>query len=286
MRLLVTGSKGQLGSQLKEISKFYKNMDFIFATRSEIDITNALSVEKAVRSYNIDCIINCASYTGVDAAENDISKAMKVNSSGAKNLALIAANANAFLVHFSTDYIFDGNNNKPYTETDTPNPQTVYGKSKLEGERDIISNTSRGLIIRTSWLYSMFGNNFVKTIREKGKEKKPLRVVYDQIGSPTNAYDLACTVLNILPQIADQSESIKIYNYSNEGVASWYDIAVAITELKKLSCTVEPILSEDFETRAIRPHFSLLNKNKIKEDFELTIPHWRRSLESCLKRMK
>lgn len=275
-----------MGSQLKDISKSYKKMDFIFATRSEIDITNTVSVEKAVKSYNIDCIINCASYTGVDAAENNISSAMKVNSLGARNLALTAAKTNAFLVHFSTDYVFDGNNYKPYTENDIPNPQTVYGKSKLEGENEIIANANKGLIIRTSWLYSIFGENFVKTIREKGKEKKHLRVVYDQIGSPTNAYDLACTVLKILPQITDQSEGIKIYNYSNEGVASWYDIAVAITELKRLPCTVEPVLSEDFETKASRPHFTLLNKNKIKEDFKLTIPHWRRSLESCLKRMK
>ncbi len=286
MRILITGSNGQLGKQFKEISRLHKDKEFFFATRYEIDITKAPVIEKAVKSYNIDCIINCASYTGVDSAEDNISEAIKVNSSGAGNLALVAAKTNVFPVHFSTDYLFDGKSNQPYTENDIPNPQTEYGKSKLEGEKEIISNIEKGLIIRTSWLYSVFGKNFVKTICEKGKEKKHLKVVYDQAGSPTYAYDLANTVIKILPEIIDQSGGVMVYNYSNEGLASWYDIAIAIADLKKLPCIIEPVLSTEFPAKAKRPHFSLLSKNKIKKDFQIKIPYWRHSLEKCLKKMK
>ncbi len=284
MRILVTGSKGQLGSQFKEISRLYKDMKFFFATRHEVDITKLKVVEKAIKDGDIDCIINCASFTGVDNAEENFQDAMDVNAVGVRNLALASAKTKTFLVHFSTDYLFDGQKSVPYTEDDIPDPKTAYGKSKLAGEKEIFLNLERGLILRTSWLYSAFGNNFVKTILNKCKEKQDLKVVYDQVGSPTYAYDFAHATLTILPKIFKMPEGISVYNYSNEGVASWYDIAIAIADIKKLQCKIEPVLSNHFPSKAERPHYSLLNKEKIKNDFNLNIPHWRRSLNRCLKK--
>lgn len=284
MNILITGSNGQLGSQLKKTSKLFRSNKYTFVNEYEVNITNQTSIEKIIKSDDIDCIINCASYTNVDQAENDADNAMNVNGYGTKCLASAAANTNTYLVHYSTDYVFDGNNNKPYTEDDTPNPVTIYGKSKLEGEKEFFANGSKGLIIRTSWLYSQFGKNFVKTILEKGKEKTTLKVVFDQVGSPTNASDLAYATLKILQKAIKSSKKIEIYNYSNEGVASWYDIAIAITNIRKLPCKTEPVSSEEFPTVAHRPHYSLLDKSKIKNDFGITIPHWRSSLKECLKK--
>ncbi len=286
MRILVTGSNGQLGNQFKEVSKLCKDHRFYFATRYEVDITKPKVIEKAISDNRIDCIINCASYTGVDSAEENIADASDVNAIGVENLAAAAAKYNVFLVHFSTDYLFDGKSNIPYNENDMPNPKTEYGKSKYAGEKAILLNLNTGLIIRTAWLYSTFGNNFVKTIYKKGKDKEHLKVVCDQVGSPTYSYDLAHAVMKILPEAVKVTDRVEVYNYSNEGVTSWYDMAVAIADIKNLSCIIEPVMSEQFPTKAIRPHYSLLNKNKIKSKFNLQIPHWRHSLERCLKKIK
>ncbi len=285
MNILVTGCNGQLGSQFKDLSDLHNDKKFTFVDRNKFDISNYEVVESALKNNRFDCIINCASYTNVDQAENDTEKALKTNSDGAGNLALAAAKTDTFLVHFSTDYVFDGNKNQPYSENDPANPQTVYGISKLKGEKQIIANAARGLIIRTAWLYSAYGNNFVKTILLKGSEKKHLRVVYDQIGSPTFSSDLAYTTLKILPEAIKTFKNTGIYNYSNEGVASWYDIAVAISDIKGLSCNIEPVRSEEFPTIAKRPSFSLLCKHKIKNDFMVNIPYWRHSLDICLKKL-
>jgi len=284
MNILVTGSNGQLGTQFRELAVLHNNMEFTFTTREELDITKSEVIEDVLKSRQIDCIINCASYTAVDKAETNIEEAMAINAQGAKNLALACAKTNVFLIHFSTDYVFDGENNNPYSEKDKTNPRTIYGKSKLEGEKEIITNIERALIIRTAWLYSSYGKNFVKTILEKGKEHSELRVVYDQIGAPTYTYDLANMVIEILPKAFKNIDKTEIYNYSNEGVTSWYDIALAISDNCILPCEITPVLSEEFPTKAQRPKFSLLNKNKIKNDFNLKIPHWRHSLEACLKK--
>ncbi len=282
MRILVTGSNGQLGNQFKELAMLHNDKHFTFTTRNELDITEAGGIEDVLKSRQIDCIINCASYTAVDNAETNIEEAMAINAQGAKNLALACDKANVFLIHFSTDYVYDGESNKPYSEKDQTNPRTIYGKSKLEGEKEIITNIERALIIRTAWLYSYYGKNFVKTILEKGKKNSELRVVYDQIGAPTYAYDLANMVIEILPKALKNIDKTEIYNYSNEGVTSWYDIAWAISDNCNLPCEITPVLSEEFQTKTQRPKFSLLNKNKIKNDFNLKIPYWRHSLEACL----
>lgn len=286
MNILVTGSNGQLGSQFKELSGLYNKNTFVFASEDDLDITKAGLVEDFVRANRVECIINCASYTGVDGAEENLQSAMNVNALGVRNLAVAASKFNAFLVHYSTDYLYDGSNTVPYNETDVPNPQTVYGKSKLAGEKEMLLNLDKGLIIRTSWLYSNYGNNFVKNIFKKGEEKQHLKVVYDQVGTPTYAFDLATSTLKILPEAFEVNDRVGVYNYSNEGVASWYDIAVAIADLRELKCTVEPVLSNEFPSKAKRPQYSVLNKSKIKKDFNLQIPHWRHSLKECLKNMK
>jgi len=280
MKVLITGVNGQLGKQFKELSE--TNKDFVFTSREELDISKNEEVESFFNNNKFDCVINCASYTAVDKAENNINDAMNVNVLGSKNLAEATAKQKALLIHYSTDYVFDGKNNKPYSEDDISSPQTIYGKSKLKGEKEIFVNAERAIIIRTSWLYSKFGKNFVKTILEKSKEKQILEVVFDQIGSPTYCYDLANLTLKILPEVVDNFYTKDIYNFSNEGVASWYDIAQAIIDIKNVDCEVKPVLSDAFQTVAKRPYYSLLDKNKIKNDFNVKIPYWKHSLKRCL----
>ncbi len=280
MKVLITGVNGQLGKQFKELSE--TNKDFVFTSREELDISKNEEVESFFNNNKFDCVINCASYTAVDKAENNINDSMNVNVLGSKNLAEATAKQKALLIHYSTDYVFDGKNNKPYSEDDISSPQTIYGKSKLKGEKEIFVNAERAIIIRTSWLYSKFGKNFVKTILEKSKEKQILEVVFDQIGSPTYCYDLANLTLKILPEVVDNFYTKDIYNFSNEGVASWYDIAQAIIDIKNVDCEVKPVLSDAFQTVAKRPYYSLLDKNKIKNDFNVKIPYWKHSLKRCL----
>ena len=281
--ILVTGSMGQLGSEIKELSSNY-NYNFFFTTRDDIDITSKDSIKEFCQTNSINVIINCAAYTAVDKAQSDIENADLVNRKAVKKLSIVAKELNIKLIHISTDYVFDGKNFKPYVEEFQTNPQSVYGKTKLDGENEIRDiNPLNSIIIRTSWVYSYYGNNFVKTMLRLGKEKEELGVIFDQVGTPTYAKDLAITILDIIPQI--ENSKVEIYNYSNEGVLSWYDFAKEIMKMAKLNCKVKAIETYQYPTPAKRPHFSLLNKSKIKSKFNLEIPYWKDGLDDCLKRL-
>lgn len=285
MNILVTGSNGQLGCEFRDLEKEYKDHKFFFTDLKELDVTDADATSNFIKKNKIEVVINCAGYTAVDQAENDKPEAMLINATGPKNLAMAAAKSNALLIHISTDYVFEGKSFKPYTENDTASPKTIYGKTKLDGEIEVIFNAKRALIIRTSWMYSSHGKNFVKTIAEKAAKEKELKVVFDQIGTPTYAGDLAKAILDIIPKVPSKIRA-EIYNFSNEGVASWYDLAQSIVDYKKLKCHVVPVLTKDYPTEAIRPHYSVLNKSRIKQDFKITIPHWHQSLKKCLDKIK
>ena len=281
--ILVTGSNGQLGSEIKSISSDY-SYNFFFTDRNNIDITSKDSIKEFCKTNNINVIINCAAYTAVDKAQSDEINADLINRKAVKKLALVSKELDIKLIHISTDYVFDGKNFKPYVEEFQTNPQSIYGKTKLDGEnemRDI--NPKNSIIIRTSWIYSYYGNNFVKTMLRLGKEKEELGVIFDQIGTPTYAKDLAKIILDIVPQIDNQK--VEIYNYSNEGVLSWYDFAKEIMKMAKLNCKINPIETYQYPTPAKRPHFSLLNKNKIKSTFNIEIPYWKDGLDDCLRRL-
>lgn len=281
--ILVTGSNGQLGSEIKELSPSYAH-NFFFTCKDDLDITNALALEAFIIDNHITAIINCAAYTAVDKAESDQELADNINHQAVKHLASISKERNIKFIHISTDYVFDGTNYKPYKETDSTNPESVYGKTKLLGEQALLHvNPQNSVIIRTSWVYSSFGANFVKTMLRLGKEKESLGVIYDQVGTPTYAKDLAKAILDILPNI--ENSTVKIYHYSNEGVLSWYDFAKEIMKMAKLPCKINPIETKDYPTPAKRPHYSLLNKSKIKNDFGIVIPYWKDSLDMCLRQI-
>ena len=283
--ILVTGGNGQLGSELKELAQAYSNYHFIFTDVENLDICDHKAVATFIDKNNIHTIINCAAYTAVDKAEEQFELADKINHLAVANFSQIARDKNIQLIHISTDYVFDGTNHKPYTEKDSPNPQSVYGQTKLDGELAMQQiNPENSIIIRTSWVYSKFGNNFVKTMLRLGKERDQLSVVADQIGTPTNAADLAKAILTILPKI--KNEDIEIFHYSNEGVCSWYDFAKAIFEISELPIEVNPIGTSQYPTLAKRPFFSVLCKNKTKEKYNINIPYWRDSLKICLQKMK
>jgi dTDP-4-dehydrorhamnose reductase len=275
--ILVTGGNGQLGSELKELAPAYSNYHFIFTDVENLDICDHKAVATFIDKNNIHTIINCAAYTAVDKAEEQFELADKINHLAVANFSQIARDKNIQLIHISTDYVFDGINHKPYTESDTPNPQSVYGKTKLDGELAMQRiNPQNSLIIRTSWVYSKFGNNFVKTMLRLGKERTQLSIVVDQIGTPTYAADLAKAILTILPKI--KNEEVELFHYSNEGVSSWYDFAKAIFEINGQGVKVNPIGTLKYPTPAQRPYYSVLNKSKIIEAFQLEIPFWRKSL--------
>ena len=281
--ILVTGVNGQVGSEIKELSSNY-DYNFLFTTSKELDITEHKKVKEFIKENNIKTIINCGAYTGVDKAEDEKELANDINHLAVKNLAILSNEFGIKLIHISTDYVFDGENFKPYTEDDITNPNGIYGQTKLDGENAMISiNPLNSIIIRTSWVYSSFGNNFVKTMLRLGKEKDELGVIFDQVGTPTYARDLAKTILDILPNI--KNDKTEIYNYSNKGVLSWYDFAKEIMRMAKLDCIINPIETKDYPTPAKRPHYSLLNKSKIKKDFDIIIPYWKDSLDKCLKVM-
>ena len=279
--VLVTGAKGQLGSELQLLSKEYEG-SFYFTDKESLDITQVESIERFLQEHAITHIINAAAYTAVDRAEEEEALADTINHKAVRYLAEAAKRKNISLVHISTDYVFDGKNYRPYVEDDTANPQSVYGRTKRKGEEAILDiNPSRSLILRTSWVYSSFGNNFVKTMLRLGKEREKLGVIFDQVGTPTYAYDLASAILDILPKI--ENENVEIYHFSNEGVLSWYDFAKEIMEMAKIECRVDPIETKEYPTPAPRPHYSLLNKAKIKKTFGLEIPYWKESLDKCLR---
>ncbi|HEB7550425.1 TPA: dTDP-4-dehydrorhamnose reductase [Campylobacter coli] len=277
--ILVIGKNGQLAS---EIRYFCKNKyNFIFKGKEELNLQNEEKLYKIIQEDNIKTIINCAAYTAVDLAEKEIEKASILNYECVEILAKLVKQHDLKFIHTSTDYVFDGKTNIPYKENDTTNPLSVYGKTKLKGEQVIMEIAPRNaIIIRTSWLYSSYGKNFVKTMQNLGRQREGLGVVFDQIGTPTYARDLAEVIVNILPAI--QNEKPEIYHYSNEGVASWYDFAKEIMKLSQLDCNIKPIESKDFPTLAPRPYYSVLNKQKIKEKFHIEIPYWKDSLERCI----
>ena len=288
MNILVVGSNGQLGSEIKDVAVNYKDLNFFFKDLPELNICEDDALNTFILNQNIDVVINCAAYTAVDKAEENAEIAEQVNSLGVQNLVKALEKANGKLIHISTDYVFDGSNSEPYKESDHVKPLGIYGKTKREGELFVINSTCDSIVIRTSWLYSSFGKNFVKTMYKLGSEKNSLNVISDQIGTPTYARDLAKVCLDILSSKTFEkiSSNGKIYHFSNEGVASWYDFAKAIMELGSLDCKVNPIETKDYPTMAKRPYFSLLNKSKIKIDFNIKIPYWRYSLDKCIEKLK
>ena len=280
MRILVTGSNGQLGSEMVALQAQQTHHQWFNLDINELDITDKNAVEQFVVNNKIDGIINCAAYTNVDKAEEDLALCYKVNRDAPQYLAQAIEKVGGFIIHISTDYVFDGTNNIPYTEQDKPNPVTIYGKSKIEGEQYVCESCKQHIIIRTAWVYSSYGKNFVKTMIKLGKEKPSLGVIFDQIGSPTYARDLAKAIITIV----NQGIIPGIYNFSNEGVISWYDFTKHIHQLANItSCKVAPIHTADYPTLAQRPHFSVLDKTKIKNTYNIEIPYWRDSLEECIQ---
>jgi dTDP-4-dehydrorhamnose reductase len=282
--ILVTGSNGQLGNEMRLISAHYSQFEFIFTDVAELDICNLEELETFFDSTKIDFIVNCAAYTAVDKAENDAEMCYKINRDAVENLAQIAVKQEIKIIHISTDYVFDGRNYLPYSEEMPVCPATIYGKSKLEGEEKLMKILPNSVIIRTSWLYSAFGNNFVKTMLKLGRERNTLNVIFDQIGTPTYAADLAATIMQVI--VADNFTS-GIFHFSNEGVCSWYDFTKAIHHLANInSCKVQPIETKDFPAPTPRPHYSVLNKHKIKSAYNIEIPYWEDSLKICIRELQ
>ena len=285
MKVLVTGSNGQLGLSIKNQAGSFPTFHFIYTDVDELDITNIEKLKIFFQKNKIDALINCAGYTAVDKAETEREKAFLINAQGVKNLASLSNEFGYFLFHISTDYIFDGKKTNPYIESDSPNQLSIYGLSKFEGEKEIISLAKNAIILRTSWLYSEYGNNFVNTIQRLAKERPELKVVSDQVGTPTYAGDLAEAILKIISHKSDFS-GVNIYHFSNEGVASWCDFAKAIVGMDNLSCKVTPIPTSEYPLPAIRPFYSILSKEKINKEFDINIPDWKESLKKCLDNMK
>ncbi|MGV3461651.1 MAG: dTDP-4-dehydrorhamnose reductase [Flavobacterium sp.] len=275
MVVAVTGASGQLGQALQHIAPEYPNIKFIFAASAQADITNKASLSSFFQEHKPDFCINAAAYTAVDKAESEPEKAHFVNAVGAKNLAEVCNSNNTTLLHISTDFVFDGTKDEPYTEEDLPNPQSAYGKTKLQGENEIRRIAAKYFIIRTSWVYSQFSNNFMKTMIRLGNERDTLSVVNDQTGTPTNAVDLAQALILII--LSNKSE-YGIYNYSNEGSCTWYEFAKEIFRINNMHIDLQPIPTSAYPTPAKRPVYSVLCKNKISTDFLLDISHWRDSL--------
>ena len=286
-RILVIGKNGQLGQSLQKIAVEFPEFEFIFVGRDELDLASTESIEAFFnKNFNFEAIVNAAAYTAVDHAESEQEFANQVNHLAVRKLSGIAAEQNSFLVHVSTDYVFDGQSYRPYIETDATAPLNQYGLTKLQGEQAMQASGCNGAIVRTSWVYSEFGNNFVKTMLKLGRERDSLNVIFDQVGSPTYAVDLARTLLCLIQQQRTKViQSSEVYHYSNEGVCSWYDFSKAIFELANIECSVTPIETRDYPTPASRPYYSLLNKTKIKQHLELGIPYWRDSLQRCLNEL-
>lgn len=286
MNILVTGANGQLGSEIQELSENYKQFTFFFESSTTFDITKFDEVKSFIIQNNIQTVINCSAYTLVDKAEQEEDKAKEVNVTGIKNLIVVLEETQGKLIHFSTDYVFNGENKIPYTEEDITSPIGVYGNTKREGEKVILKSDIEALIIRTSWLYASYGSNFVKTMIRLGKEKQELNVINDQIGSPTYARDLAKVCLQILSKSIKIDKKSRIYHYSNEGVISWYDFAKEIMKIAEIKCKVTPITTKEYPTLAQRPKYSVLNASKIKRDFNIEIPYWKDSLKDCIFKLQ
>lgn len=284
MNILITGCKGQLGSEIQRLAEDIdpEEFQFIFTDKDELDITDRNAVYDFVERNNIGTIVNCAAYTAVDKAEADAELCELLNQAAPTYLAEAIDSMGGSMIQISTDYVFDGTNHRPYTEDDLTNPQGVYGRTKLAGEEGVIRSCVGAMVIRTAWLYSSFGNNFVKTMLRLGKEREALGVVADQTGTPTYARDLAMAIIEILRQGIIPG----VYHYSNEGTTSWYDFTKAIHRIAGINtCCVRPIHTEDYPTPAKRPHYSVLDKSKIKSTFNISIPWWEDSLKECLKEL-
>lgn len=289
MNILVTGANGQLGNEMRIVSKGSSDR-YIFTDVEELDITSYEAVSKCVKDNNVEVIVNCAAYTNVDKAEDDEATAELINAQAVENLAKACKGNDATLIHISTDYVFGGNDgNTPRTEDEPVNPTGAYGRTKLHGEQAIQKVGCNYLIIRTAWLYSEFGNNFVKTMRKLTAERDSLKVVFDQVGTPTYALDLAKVIMIIIGELKTSNFKLQtsnsIYHFSNEGVISWYDFAKEICELSGNSCDIQPCHSDEFPSKVKRPSYSVLDKTKIKNKLNITIPHWKESLKNCINNL-
>lgn len=289
MNILVTGANGQLGSEMRVLAASSSNR-YIFSDIAPIDgrettildITDIEAVKHLCKDSSVDVIVNCAAYTNVDKAEDDYATAYKINAEAVSNLAKAATECGALLVHVSTDYVFNGTSCIPYSEDSPVEPIGAYGKTKAEGERFVFESGCRYLIFRTAWLYSVYGNNFVKTMRRLTSERDSLKVVFDQVGSPTYAADLAFAIFSIIEEGKSAGKE-GVYHFSNEGVCSWFDFSKAIAELSgNLSCNIQPCHSDEFPSKVKRPHYSVLDKTKYKEAFGISVPHWYDALKRCI----
>lgn len=289
-KILITGAGGQLGQSFQLVAPLFDDHDVVLANRKLLDVGDAHIVGHFFEDNAFDYCINCAAYTAVDKAEEEQDAAYLGNVQAVKNLAKVCAEKGVQLIHFSTDYVHHNQQNTAFVETDDLNPQNIYAKTKLEGENHLVAHLPQAMIVRTSWVYSPFGHNFVKTMLRLGSERDQLSVVEDQIGTPTYAPDLALAMMTLVDKveknIIPQEKLSGIFNYSNEGVCSWYDFAQAIFEIAQIDCAVAPIASSHWSTPATRPPFSLLNKTKFKTTFETTIPYWRDSLKQCISLLK
>ncbi|KAA6350370.1 dTDP-4-dehydrorhamnose reductase [termite gut metagenome] len=282
MNILITGSNGQLGNEMRVLSKKYDHHTCFFTDIEELDICDEQAVVTYMADNRIDIVVNCAAYTAVDHAEDNKELSGKLNNIAAGYLARAAQSHKAAIIQISTDYVFDGTKHTPYTEKDASCPASVYGATKLAGEENVLKHCEKAVIIRTAWLYSTYGNNFVKTMIRLGRERNELGVIFDQIGTPTYAYDLA----QIIYTMIDKGMVSGIYHFSNEGVCSWYDFAVSIHRLAGISsCKVNPLHTVDYPAKAARPHYSVLDKTKIKETYGIEIPHWEKSLEQMISKI-
>ncbi len=281
MVVLVTGASGQLGQSIQFIAGNYPNIEFVFCSSTDLDITNLENCDKIFAESKPDFCINAAAYTAVDKAESELEKAHSINVIGSKNLAELCKKHKKILVHISTDFVFDGNKTQPYSEKDSTNPKSVYGQTKLDGEKAIQEILDTYFIIRTSWVYSQFGNNFMKTMLRLGRERTSLSIVNDQIGTPTNAVDLAEALINIIcSNFQLPTSNYGIYNFSNEGSCSWFDFAKKILEINQISIDLQPIPTTSYPTPAERPKYSVLDKSKIKTTFGIEIKSWEESLNT------
>lgn len=277
--ILITGANGQLGNEMRLLSSENNQYNYFFTDVQELDICDEQAIQAFVTQNNIDVIVNCAAYTAVDKAEDNLDLCRKLNAVAPGYLAKAAQSRGAVMIQISTDYVFDGTNHIPYTEEEATCPASAYGTTKLEGEQNVMNSCSNSMVIRTAWLYSTFGNNFVKTMIRLGKEKESLGVIFDQIGTPTYARDLARAIYAAINKGIVRG----IYHFSNEGVCSWYDFTLAIHRLAGINtCKVSPLHTADYPTKAARPHYSVLDKTKIKETFGIEIPHWEVSLQECI----
>ncbi|MDR2918522.1 MAG: dTDP-4-dehydrorhamnose reductase [Tannerella sp.] len=281
--ILITGANGQLGSAIQKLAPHYPDYTFHFTDIDTLDILNKELISDFVRTNQIQYIVNCAAYTAVDKAEDNADSAMRINCDAVRNIGEVAKAHHANVIHISTDYVFDGTGNRPYREDDPVNPTSVYGSTKLAGEKILQQICPESVIIRTAWLYSEYGANFVKTMIRLGKERSDLNVVSDQIGTPTYAGDLADAIITVLNHLVFTPG---IYHFSNEGVCSWYDFASAIIKQTQLDCRVHPISTKEYPTPAKRPAYSVLDKTKIKQVYDITIPEWETSLDICLQNLQ